>query len=220
MDYRGITRNYKNFGLGILALFLGLACSSSPQANLEATIQARVQATVSAQKTSSPTPTNTPGAMNTPTQTPVPRFTPTSTLQFTNVFSYCRDVKTIDEPAADKRWAGPRVPYEVEARMRQIYGREYIDIGTVWRCSGGDVFACNIGSNPDSCDKKPVVSKQTIDNIVAYCNRNPNAGIVPRSVTGNVPYTWDCNQGMIVGGPRGLDADGYVIASWLVVSPR
>jgi hypothetical protein len=149
--------------------------------------------TVTATSTLEPTKTSV-----TVTSTPEPTVTPKATKEtFTDPFSYCAAVGTIDTP--DACYTGIKIPDEIINGFKRAVGLEAssepIDMfkkTTIWRCMNNKVYACNFGANLP-CDSKANTDKTPSQDIDDYCAANPESDFIPMSVTGHTTiYSWHC----------------------------
>jgi hypothetical protein len=115
---------------------------------------------------------------------------------YTDPFSYCGAVGTIDAP--DLRYTGAAVPPAIAQGLRQAFKApadaplEVFTRGTSWRCVDGKVHACHVGTNLP-CDEKADTSRTPSAPIAEFCRQNPGAPVVPMVVTGRATvYEWRC----------------------------
>ncbi len=119
---------------------------------------------------------------------------------YSDPFSYCAAVGTIDSP--DGRYVGPPVPQAIAQGLRAAFGLpataplDPFYRGTFWRCMNGKVYACNVGANLP-CEEKANTSRAPSPAMVQYCQENPNSDFIPAYVTGRATvYTWRCAAGV------------------------
>jgi len=144
-------------------------------------------ATISSPPTVSASPSPSPIPTAEPTVSPTPAATASAAV-FSDPFEYCSYVGTIDEP--DGRWVGPPTPDPVVAAFSA--GR-YDPALTVWRCMGGQVWACNLGVNLP-CGKAET-SREPTPAMTDFCRHNPDSTI-PFSTTGHANiWNWQCDFG-------------------------
>jgi len=160
----------------------------------------------------------------------VPTSTPTPTAgasqsKFDDPFDYCAAVGTIDAP--DARYTGPEVPEAIIKGLRKKLDMpddvptEWVSQGTVWRCMDGKVWACFVGANIP-CTAKANTSQTPTSEMVDFCKEQPNAEVIPASVTGHeTVYEWRCEDGTpkIVRQVFETDARGFIADFWYEISP-
>ncbi|MDP3046306.1 MAG: hypothetical protein Q8O07_02395 [Chloroflexota bacterium] len=189
--------------------------------------------------TPSPTPvpaTPVPVATMAPTKappsptsaaTPAPVLTPAGqTAQFTDAFSYCAAVGTLDSP--DARYTGPKTPDPVLEGLRKALNipattpNDQFERSTFWRCIGGKVYACNVGANIP-CTTKAVTDKTPTQAMNDYCKANPTSDFVPAFVTGRATvYSWQCTNGTptIAKELTKPDAAGFLSMFWYEITGK
>ena len=161
-----------------------------------------------------------PGETNSlPTGSATPNGT--GAQQYTDPFAYCAAVGTVDSPASP--YVGVKIPdqiitgYKIAAGLEK--STEPMDLlrrTTVWRCIGGQVYACNFGANLP-CDSKADTSREPARAMTTYCQSNPDAASIPMSVTGHATiYSWDCtgHQATVLAQIDHADAAGYLGRIW------
>ena len=144
---------------------------------------------------------------------------------YTDPFSYCGAVGTIDAP--DPRCAGAAVPPAIAQGLRRALNAsgdaplELFTRGTSWRCVDGKVYACNVGANLP-CDEKADTSRTPSAPIAEFCRANPGARVVPMVVTGRATvYEWRCAAGVPVIERQFTvpDSRGYLKHIWYEIPP-
>ncbi len=157
-----------------------------------------------------PAPTPVPPTVIPPTVAPAPptvaaTAAPTkapaaSTGQFTDPFSYCAAVGTLDKP--DARFTGANPPDLVLQGLRKALNigdampNDVFARSTFWRCMGGKVYACNVGANIP-CSAKAVTDKTPTPAMNEFCKANPKSDFLPAAVTGReTVYSWKCTDGV------------------------
>lgn len=159
---------------------------------------------------------------STPTAVPTP---PQST--FTDPFAYCASIGTIDAPNA--RYTGPQVPEAIINGFVAAAGLQgsteplaMFQKTTTWRCMDNQVYACNFGANLP-CSSKANTEKTPSQAMVDFCVANPDAAVIPMSVTGHSTiYSWRCVKDT----PEPLDqiekvdAQGYLAQIWYAIQPN
>jgi len=160
-----------------------------------------------------------------PTATVVPTL-PTEQTQFSDPFAYCAAVGTIDAP--DERYVGPTVPEVVIKALRAKAGiaddapADWVAAGTVWRCMDSKVWACFVGANLP-CSEKANTSATPQPALNDFCQANPNADIIPQTVTGRATiYDWHCVDGTPQVGEQRFtpDTQGFLSEFWYELSSR
>lgn len=145
--------------------------------------------------------------------------------RFSDPFAYCAAVGTIDAP--DARYVGPEVPDAIVKALRKKLEisddapKEWVVKGTVWRCMDGKVWACFIGANIP-CKAKANTSRTPTSEMIDFCKEQPNADVIPASVTGReTVYEWRCQDGApkIVKQVFTPDARGFIADFWYEISP-
>lgn len=153
--------------------------------------------------------------------------TPTVPLapeMYSDPFEYCAAVGTVDAP--DERYTGPQVSDEIIQGYIAAAGleastepMEMFKQTTIWRCMGGQVYACNFGANLP-CDAKANTDRTPTQAMKEYCQANPGAEFIPMSVTGReTVYAWHCAQQT----PEALeqaaqvDAAGFLANIWYAI---
>jgi hypothetical protein len=144
---------------------------------------------------------------------------------FTNPFTYCAAVNTMDTP--DARYNGPQVPDAVVSGLQKAMelptGTPPPPLlqGSHWRCMDGKVYACTVGANLP-CEDKANTDRDPTQEMNDYCAANQNSDVVPAAVTGhNTVYEWHC-QGATAEVVRQImtpDARGYLANIWYEISP-
>lgn len=144
-----------------------------------------------------------------------------SAASFTDPFAYCAAVGTIDKP--DARYTGPAVPDTVINGFKKAAGlesstepMEVLRQTTTWRCMDSKVYACNVGANLP-CDAKANTDKTPSQALIDFCKANPDAQIIPMSVTGHETiYSWRCakENPQVDQQIAHVDQAGYVQEIW------
>ncbi len=171
-------------------------------------------------------PTKAP-APPTSAATPAPVLTPAGqAAQFSDAFSYCAAVGTLDSP--DARYTGPRTPEAVLTGLRQALNipattpNDQFERSTFWRCMGGKVYACNVGANIP-CTTKAVTDKTPTQAMNDYCKANPKSDFLPAVVTGRATvYSWQCTDGTptIAKELTKPDAAGFLSMFWYEITGK
>ena len=172
--------------------------------------------------TSSSQPTETPAIAPTPTTTLSP-----TTETFTDPFSYCAAVGTIDAP--DVRYTGVQIPDKIINGFKKAAGLEAstepIDMfkkTTIWRCMDNKVYACNFGANLP-CNSKANTDKTPTQAMEDYCAANTGSDFIPASVTGHTTiYSWRCAKSTpeLLDQIEKVDAAGYWAQIWYKIEPN
>lgn len=157
---------------------------------------------------------------------PFPATTPTAGT-FTDPFSYCAAVGTIDKP--DARYTGTAIPNDIINGFKKAAGLEAstepMDMfkkTTIWRCMKSRVYACNFGANLP-CDSKANTDKTPSQAMKDYCAANPDSDFIPMSVTGHATiYSWQCVKGYaeLLDQIEKVDAAGYLEQIWYPIEPN
>ena len=156
--------------------------------------------------------------------TTAPTSTRVGQSRFDDPFDYCAAVGTIDAP--DARYTGPKVPDAIIKNLRKKpvipsdTPTEWVANGTVWRCMDGKVWACFIGANIP-CTAKANTSQTPTPEMVNFCKEQPNADVIPASVTGReTVYEWCCKNGTpkVVKQVFKPDARGFISDFWYEIS--
>ncbi len=134
-------------------------------------------------------------------------------------FAYCAATGNIDIPSAP--YAGPAMPKEIIEGLRAALKAENIPEpilahGSFWRCMGGKVYACYTGANLP-CMAKADATRTPDLATLRFCTENPQAEIVPASVTGRFTiYQWRCRNGLPEAVKQALtpDANGFIAEYW------
>jgi hypothetical protein len=150
----------------------------------------------------------------------------TAASSYTEPFTYCAAVKTVDAP--DARYTGTPVPDAVINGFKKAAGLEassepmdMLRQSTVWRCMDGKVYACNFGANLP-CDSKANTDRTPTQAMQDYCSANTNSDFIPMSVTGHDSvYSWHCvqNKADVLEQIGKVDAAGYIQQIWYEVQP-
>jgi hypothetical protein len=157
--------------------------------------------------------------------TPASNAVSKTTKVYTDPFSYCKAVGTIDKP--DMRYGGPALPSVIITSLQKSWGlpADTDDFmwknGTTWRCMDGDVYACTVGANLP-CSTKVDLSKKPTSGMTEYCKQNPNTDFIPAYVTGhNNAYEWACAKGKptITAQAAKPDSQGFNAGIWYQVKP-
>jgi hypothetical protein len=144
--------------------------------------------------------------------------------QFTDPFTYCAAVGTID--VLDERYTDPEVPEEIvealreELEMADDAPTEWVAAGTCWRCMDGKVWACFVGANLP-CYKADT-SRAPSPEMKGFCEENPTSDFIPAHITGRETiYQWRCTDGApeIVKELFKPDAQGFLSDYWYELSP-
>lgn len=156
------------------------------------------------------------------TTPPVPEA---SSVPFADPFAYCAAVGVIDAP--DARYTGQEPPAAVVAGLRAALDApadapdDFFKNGTFWRCADGQVKACFVGANLP-CQEKADPSETPNAGVVAFCQENPNAEVVPAAAAGRATlFAWSCKEGAAVRGEQiaQADAQGFIADFWHVIEP-
>lgn len=129
-------------------------------------------------------------------------------VSFTDPFSYCASVKTVDAP--DRRYGGPPVTREIAVALRVSVS--FPADRLKWRCADGVVLACASFDWP-ICAVTP-----TVEEMVGFCKRNPDAKGL-QAPNGN----WSCDGTRPVipeGESWPVDARGFLPGAWVAVVPK
>lgn len=165
---------------------------------------------------------------NTASLTPVnPTATKASkSAVFTDPFSYCAAVGSIDAP--DARYTGAAVPDEVINGFKKAAGLEsspepleMLKKTTIWRCMENKVYACNYGANLP-CSSKANTDKTPTQAMKDYCQANPDSDSMPMSVTGHdTIYSWKCAKAIpeVLAQIETVDSAGYLQQIWYAIEP-
>lgn len=130
--------------------------------------------------------------------TQAPDVTETKGIEtFTDPFSYCAEVGTIDSP--DSRYTGPKITDEIVKGYLKAAGLdenseyfEHFKESTIWRCMDSKVTTCNFGANLP-CASKANTDKTPTQAMTDYCKENPDSDFIPMSVTGHeIIYSFHC----------------------------
>lgn len=153
-------------------------------------------------------------SVNNPTTIP-------SQATYTDPFTYCAAVKTVDKP--DERYTGEAIPEEVIQGYLQAAGlknttepEDMLKASTFWRCMDGQVMVCNAGANLP-CEAKANSDKTPTHAMSDYCKDNPEVDFIPMAVTGHdTIYDWSCEQGVAKVGEQisKVDAAGFIANIW------
>jgi hypothetical protein len=154
--------------------------------------------------------------------------TPTASVAaatYTDPFSYCAAVGTIDKP--DASYTGVAVPDEIINGFKKAASlqdstepMEMFKKTTIWRCMDKQVYVCNFGANL-TCDSKADTNKDPTQAILDYCTANSDAEFVPMNVTGHSTiYSWRCvkTTPTLLDQVAQVDAAGYLAQIWYAVS--
>jgi Tol biopolymer transport system component len=164
--------------------------------------------------TAAPTPISA-AAANTP-----------ASQTFTDPFTYCAAVGTIDAP--DVRYTGVAVPDAVINGFKKAAGLEnstepldMLQKSTIWRCMESKVYACNFGANLP-CSSKANTDKTPSQAMEEYCKANPGSDSIPMSVTGHdTIYSWKCTKEVpvLLAQIETVDSAGYLQQIWYAIQP-
>jgi len=141
---------------------------------------------------------------------------------FTDPFSYCAAVGTIDAP--DQRYSGPPVPDSIARGLQRALGASgafQLSEHSFWRCMDGKVYACAVGANLP-CQDKANASRTPEPALETFCQQDPNADVIPASVTGrDTVYAWRCRNGapVIERQVAQVDPRGFIAGIWYEI-PR
>jgi hypothetical protein len=149
----------------------------------------------------------------------------TQAASYSDPFSYCAAVGTIDTP--DSRYSGPAVPDAIAQGLKTASGAsadaplEMFKNGSFWRCMGGKVYACFVGANLP-CDSKANTDQTPFSAEADYCKNNPNSDFIPAVVTGHdTIYAWRCNNDTPTIDKQvfHVDSQGYIQEIWYQIPP-
>ena len=144
---------------------------------------------------------------------------------FTDPFTYCAAVGTLDAP--DARYTGPTVPEAVAKGLMKAFGApaaaplEPFLHNTFWRCMDGVVYACTVGANLP-CQERADTSRTPTERMTNFCQDNPQAEVIPAVVTGRATvYEWTCANGRAQAARQFAqpDARGFLSNIWHPISP-
>jgi hypothetical protein len=156
--------------------------------------------------------TDTPAAQ--PSVTSVPPEVAQGTLAaFTDPFSYCAAVGTVDEP--DSRWTGEPVPPAVAGFFGEEPGGSYF-----WRCFEGTVLGCAVGAQ-SYCGNDPNTSDRPTDAMVQFCRSNPDQLMLVDQFGHDNIYLWECHGTVpeIALQMFHVDPRGFIEENWFEI-PR
>ncbi len=153
-----------------------------------------------------------------------PRVSRADGTTFTDPFTYCAAVGTMDAP--DARYSGPNVPDAIARSLQAAFGvpptapLDPFRTNSVWRCMQGQVYACTFGANLP-CLEQADTRQTPTPAMVSFCQANPDADI-PAVVTGRrTVYQWQCQHGgaTIVQQVTQPDARGFLATIWYAIRP-
>ena len=152
---------------------------------------------------------------------------PTSmTARFTDPFTYCAAVGTIDAP--DARYTGPPMPESVARGLKNAFGSpadaplDSFLKNSFWRCMDGKVYACTVGANLP-CQEKVDTSRTPNEGMVTFCRDTPDADVIPHYAAGSATaYEWRCTNGApaVVREIVKPDARGFLSNIWSDIKPE
>lgn len=160
------------------------------------------------------------GTQSTSEASPVAEATTvTEEAAYDDPFAYCAAVGTIDAP--DERYTGEELPVVILEGVRDALNANDVDlevfeIGTVWRCMDGQVYACNVGANLP-CLAKADESREPTEPMVDFCAESPDSDFIPAVVTGrSTVYNWACEDGepVVVDQFTEVDSQGFLEFVW------
>lgn len=145
-------------------------------------------------------------------------------MTYDDPFAYCAAVGTVDEP--DERYTGEELPVVILEGIRDALGTtdtplEVFEMGTVWRCMDGQVYACNVGANLP-CLAKADESREPAQPLIDFCAENPDSDFIPAVVTGReTVFTWACEDGepVVVEQYTEVDSQGFLEFVWYELTP-
>ena len=155
-----------------------------------------------------------------PADTAYPAAGQGSATTYSDPFTYCGAVGTVDTPGP--AYTGPQTPEAVVKGLMQAAGvsadmpKDVFAQGTFWRCMGGQVYGCFVGANLP-CDSKANTDQTPTAAEQEFCKANPSADAIPAAVTGHdTVYEWACQDGapQIVKQVFQVDAQGYIQEIW------
>ncbi len=206
----------------LIAVFSIVLSACATQANASNPTAAPTQA-----DTPVPAATTAPQAtdiVSTPTA-PV-TSQPTTLDSYSDPFSYCAAVGTIDAP--DARYTGDAVPDVVIQGYLKAAGLEnngepieILQKTTIWRCMDKSVYVCNFGANLP-CNSKANTDKTPTQAMNDFCTANPDSDSIPMSVTGHSTiYDWHCVKDTpeLLDQIDQVDAAGYLTRIWYQLQP-
>jgi hypothetical protein len=91
---------------------------------------------------------------------------------------------------------------------------------TTWRCMDNKVYACNVGANLP-CEAKANTDATPSPALVDFCKANPDAEVVPMSVTGHdTIYSWRCakDSPQIDKQIAQVDKAGFISDIWYAIA--
>jgi len=136
--------------------------------------------------------------------------TPTPVGSYSDPFTYCAAVTTIDAP--DARYTGSKTPASILPAGPWPLGEG----SAYWRCMDNEVYACYVGANTP-CGSKANGSTTPTEGMLTWCKDNPDDTGIPAYVVGRETiYDWSCKDGMPVAGHQRfhVDAQGYPAEYW------
>ena len=152
---------------------------------------------------------------------------PTQPASFSDPFSYCASIGTIDQP--DARYSGEAVPNSIIQgflKAAEIENSsepsEMLPKSTIWRCMDKSVYVCNFGANLP-CDSKANTEKNPTQAMVDFCKENANSDFIPMAITGHTTiYSWHCVNDIPEAGEQidQVDAAGYLSRIWYKLEPN
>lgn len=138
---------------------------------------------------------------------------------YNDPFAYCAAVGTADAP--DAQYVGLAMPDAIVQGMIRLgivaadAPADFQD-NAVWRCMGGEVWACHFGANLP-CQEKADTSQVPTAAMQEFCTANAEAESIPAAVTGRATvYEWKCagGQPQIVKQVFQVDPQGYLADFW------
>ncbi|MHB9033917.1 MAG: hypothetical protein ACYC6L_12835 [Anaerolineae bacterium] len=148
----------------------------------------------------------------------------TTTTVYTDPFTYCAAVGTVDTPQGD--YSGVKVPESVAKGLQTALNApdtplNILENESVWRCMDGSVYACFVGANLP-CEARANTDRTPAKAVADYCHQNPKADVVPADITGReTVYEWRCKGGVpeIARQVFQADARGFIAEIWYKISP-
>jgi hypothetical protein len=133
---------------------------------------------------------------------------------FADVFDYCEAVPQTDADLPNKYKQGVYVGNDPPVAVLTALAATEIPYSVMWRCQGGNVYACYGGASGRACAKRDTSINPSAE-TKSFCAENPASDFIPMAYVGTSAFGWACKNGYPTVTERfKLDSLGYLLGAW------